>query len=72
MTLDDAIELRAGDQLVGLDEEPRVVLDVIYSDFNSPSIGSQWRLPVLNLDTGETRRFNANGFLNSKSWRRAA
>lgn len=52
MTLDDAIELRAVDQLVGLDEEPRVVLDVIYSDFNSPSIGSQWRRPVLNLETG--------------------
>lgn len=53
MTLDEAHELRAGDQLVGLlDDEPRVVLDVIYSDFNSPTIGSQWRLPVLNLETG--------------------
>lgn len=31
-----------------------------------------YQLLMLRLDTGETRRFNANGFLNSKSWRRAA
>ncbi len=53
MTLDEAQELRAGDQLIGDDEEPRVVLDLLYSDFESPYPTSQFRLPVLNLETGK-------------------
>jgi len=52
VTLDEAHELRAGDQLVGDDAEPRVVLDQLYADFESSWPGSQWRLPVLNLETG--------------------
>ncbi len=52
MTLDEAQELRAGDQLVGEDGEPRVVLDQLYTDFSAPTPGSQFRLPVLNLETG--------------------
>ena len=33
-----------------------------------------YQLLMLRVDTGtgETRRFNANGFLNPKSWRREA
>ncbi len=53
MTLDEAHELRAGDQLIGEDSEPRVVLDQLYSDFASKAVSSQWRLPVLNLCTGK-------------------
>ncbi len=29
-----------------------------------------YQLLMLRLDTGEARRFNANGFMNPKSWRR--
>lgn len=52
MTLDEALELRAGDQLIGRDEEPRVVLDSLYPVFESHWMTSQWRLSVLNLETG--------------------
>jgi hypothetical protein len=49
VTLDEAKELRAGDQLIGEDGESRVVLDLLY---NNPYPNSKFRLPVLNLETG--------------------
>lgn len=54
MTLDEAFELRPGDTIT--DEwrsAPLVVLGPLYADFASPYVSSQWRLPVLNLESGK-------------------
>lgn len=63
VTLDEAHELRAGDQLMGDDEEPRVVLDQLYPTFESSWPDSQWRLSVLNLETGKKEHW-PNGRLD--------
>ncbi len=61
MTLDDAQELRSGDLVTDEFRGAKlVVLDRPYSDFDASTPAAQWRLPVLNLETG-SKEFWPNG-----------
>ncbi len=54
MTLDEAFELREGDTLSDEWRDSRLlVLGPPYADFGSGHVHSQWRLPVLNLESGK-------------------
>lgn len=67
MTLDEAHELRGGELLTDeWREAPLLVLGPPYSDFDSRWVTSQWRLPVLNLDSGRRESW-PNGRLDELS-----
>jgi len=75
VTLEQALSLEAGAELGAWDPTDlfapsrlKLVLGPAYPDFDSRSVTSQWRLPLLDLETGRREYWPNGRFEELEPW----